>query len=593
MIKSNELRRTYIDFFVSKGHKEIASASLIPDNDPSVLFTTAGMHPLVPYLMGQTHPLGCRLVNCQKCLRTGDIDEVGDANHLTFFEMMGNWSLNDYFKTESIAMSHEFLTQVLHIPQEKISVSVFGGDKDAPLDEESRKAWQSLGYPDSRIYFYGKKENWWGPVGETGPCGPDTEIFYDTGKEVCCSDCGPSCNCGKYVEIWNNVFMEYEKQPDGSYQKMAIHNVDTGLGLDRVLAIMNGVGTVYDTEQFIPVIRKIEELTGKRYQGADAETTHAFRVVCDHMRAATFILGDDKGVSPSNVDQGYVLRRFIRRVMRYLRQLGTSDTVTVDIAAVIVDQYKDVYPELQNNRDFIMEQLHKEESTFNKTLAQGLRVAVKHLSNMESGSVLDGETAFRFYDTFGFPLEFTEELAKEKGLTVDLEGFDQKYAEHQEKSRQGAAQKFKGGLADHSEQTTRLHTATHLLNGALRKVLGDGVYQKGSNITTERLRFDFSFDRKMTDEEIAEVQRIVNESIQSDVPVVCEEMSLEDARASGAIGAFGDKYGERVKVYSVEGYSKEFCGGPHVEHTGELNKFTIQKESASSAGVRRIKAVLD
>ena len=592
-MKANELRRMYIDFFVKNNHKEIFSASLIPENDPSVLFTTAGMHPLVPYLLGTKHPAGNRLVDFQKCLRTGDIDEVGDASHLTFFEMMGNWSLNDYFKRESITMSHTFLTDVLGIPQDKISVSVFGGDEEVPRDFETYNIWQSLGYPAERIHYYTRKENWWGPAGETGPCGPDTEIFYDTGKTACGPECGPSCSCGKYVEIWNNVFMEYNKNHDGTYEKMPIHNVDTGLGLERVLAIINGKTSVYETELFTPIIKTIEEETGVNYYDGSSEVVFAFRVIADHMRAATFILGDDKAVTPSNVDQGYVLRRIIRRTMRYLKKLGKCDGVMEKISRVIIDNYCDVYPELSRNKDFVLTQLRKEEETFNRTLDQGMKVASKIMSEMNSGDIIDGPTAFRLYDTFGFPLEFTQELASEKGIFVDSHSFELCFQEHQAKSRAGAEKKFKGGLADASAETARLHTATHLLNGALRKVLGETVSQKGSNITAERLRFDFSFDRKMTLEEIEEVTRIVNEAITKDIPVICEEMSVEDAKQAGAIGVFGEKYGENVKVYTIEGYSKEICGGPHANSTGELKCFKIQKESSSSAGVRRIKAVID
>ena len=591
-MKSRELRRLYIDFFIKHDHKEIFSASLIPENDPSVLFTTAGMHPLVPYLLGEKHPSGNRLTDFQKCLRTGDIDEVGDASHLTFFEMMGNWSLNDYFKKESIEMSHEFLTKVLNIPQEKLSVTVFSGDEYAPRDMMTHDIWRGLGYPEDHIYFYPRKENWWGPAGETGPCGPDTEIFYDTGKPKCGPNCGPACNCGKYVEIWNNVFMEYNKTTDGDYVKLPIHNVDTGLGLERVLAIINGEKSVYDTELFQPIIEKISEITGVSYSNADEETLFAFRVIADHMRAATFVLGDDKAVTPSNVDQGYVLRRILRRTMRFLRKLNASAGSMVEIAKVIVDNYCDIYEELGRNSEFIYSQLNKEETTFGKTLENGMKVASKALEKLSEGETVDGETVFHLYDTFGFPLELTQELAAEKHLLVDVDGFNKKFEEHQEKSRMGAEKKFKGGLADTTAETSRLHTATHLLNGALRKVLGPEVFQKGSNITSERLRFDFSFDRKMTDEEIAEVTRIVNEAIEKDIPVVCEEMTVEEAKAAGAIGVFGDKYGERVKVYTIGEYSKEICGGPHAEHTGELKSFKILKESSSSAGVRRIKAVI-
>ena len=589
-----ELRKLYIDYFKTHDHKEIYSSSLIPDNDPSVLFTTAGMHPLVPYLLGEEHPLGKRLVDFQKCVRTGDIDEVGDSCHLTFFEMLGNWSLNDYFKKESLTMSHKFLTEVLNIPQEKISVSVFAGDDLVPRDELTYSIWKDLGYPDERIFFYSKKENWWGPVGNSGPCGPDSEIFYDTGKESCNENCGPSCNCGKYIEIWNNVFMEYNKKLDGTYEKMNIHNVDTGLGFERVLAIINNQETVYDTELFKPIINRLSELSNISYDTANQEEVFAYRVIADHIRTATFILGDDKAVTPSNVDQGYILRRIIRRIMRYLRKLGINETgIMNELAKVVVDNYFEIYPELKRNEEFIYNQLSKEETTFNRTIDKGMKVAEKEMSKLQKGSIIDGETVFHLYDTYGFPLEFTLELAKEKGFEIDEEGFKTKFKEHQEKSRIGAEKKFKGGLADSSVDTAKLHTATHLLNGALRKVLGGSVYQKGSNITSERLRFDFTFDRKMTNEELEEVTQIVNEAIKKDIPVICEEMDIEEAKNSDAIGVFGDRYGEKVKVYTIGEYSKEICGGPHANSTGELKNFKIVKEESSSAGVRRIKAVID
>lgn len=592
-MKASELRKLYIDYFVKHGHNEIYSSSLIPENDPSVLFTTAGMHPLVPYLLGEEHPLGKRLVDYQKCLRTGDIDEVGDDTHLTFFEMLGNWSLNDYFKEESIELSHKFLTEVLNIPQENIAVTVFEGDKDIPRDLTTFNKWRSLGYPEDRIFFYSRKENWWGPAGETGPCGPDSEIFFDIGKNPCGPSCGPSCNCGKYVEIWNNVFMEYNKTKYGKYEKMPIHNVDTGLGLERVLAIMNRKNSIYDTELFAPIISKIEEFTNTNYKGANKDTVFAFKVIADHMRSAVFILGDDKGIVPSNVDQGYVLRRIIRRTMRYLKKLGKDKGVMMEIAKVIVDKYSSVYEELKRNEDFIYKELEREEKIFSKTIDYGLKIATKTISEMSSGSVLDGRIAFKLYDTFGFPLEFTQELANEYGVEVDVEEFNNCYREHQEKSRLGAEKKFKGGLADSTVETARLHTATHLLNGALRKVLGDEVVQKGSNITEERLRFDFTLDRKMTAEELKKVSDIVNEAIALDIPITCQEMTLEEARTTGAIGIFGDKYGEKVRVYTIGDYSKEICGGPHAQSTGELKNFKIIKEQSSSAKVRRIKAIID
>ena len=589
-MNAKELRKKYIDFFKRHNHVEISTSSLIPENDPSVLFTTAGMHPLVPYLLGEKHPEGTRLTDVQKCLRTGDIDEVGDTSHLTFFEMLGNWSLGDYFKKESITMSYEFLTKELGIPAEKISVTCFEGDDKIPKDVETAQIWNELGIDKDRIYFYGRGENWWGPAGQTGPCGPDTEIFYDTGKEPCSPECGPSCNCGKYLEIWNNVFMAYNKDKDGNYTELEQKNVDTGLGLERVLSIMNGNTSVYDTELFEGIIGKIEEVSGKSY---GENTARDFRIIADHLRAATFVLGDDKAVTPSNVDQGYVLRRLIRRTSRELRKLGVETSKMKDISEVIIDQYQDVYPELGRNREFILSELEKEEQTFNKTLDRGLKAAEKIFDIIGDDPVLSGGLAFKLYDTFGFPIELTQELAAERGKSVDVEGFNNKYREHQEKSRQGAAQKFKGGLADQSEETTKLHTTTHLLNAALRKVLGDTVYQKGSNINPERLRFDFSFDRKLTPEELQEVTRLVNEAIDSELPVICEEMTVEEAKKQGAIGVFDEKYGDKVKVYSIGDFSKEICGGPHVSNTSELGKFRILKEQSSSAGVRRIKAKLE
>ena len=589
-MNAKELRKKYIDFFKRHNHVEISTSSLIPENDPSVLFTTAGMHPLVPYLLGEKHPEGTRLTDVQKCLRTGDIDEVGDTSHLTFFEMLGNWSLGDYFKKESITMSYEFLTKELGIPAEKISVTCFEGDDKIPKDVETAQIWNELGIDKDRIYFYGRGENWWGPAGQTGPCGPDTEIFYDTGKELCSPECGPSCNCGKYLEIWNNVFMAYNKDKDGNYTELEQKNVDTGLGLERVLSIMNGNTSVYDTELFEGIIGKIEEISGKNY---DENTARDFRIIADHLRAATFVLGDDKAVTPSNVDQGYVLRRLIRRTSRELRKLGVETSKMKDISEVIIDQYQDVYPELGRNREFILSELEKEEQTFNKTLDRGLKAAEKIFDLIGDDPVLSGGLAFKLYDTFGFPIELTQELAAERGKSVDIEGFNNKYREHQEKSRQGAAQKFKGGLADQSEETTKLHTTTHLLNAALRKVLGDTVYQKGSNINPERLRFDFSFDRKLTQEELQEVTRLVNEAIDSELPVICEEMTVEEAKKQGAIGVFDEKYGDKVKVYSIGDFSKEICGGPHVSNTSELGRFRILKEQSSSAGVRRIKAKLE
>jgi len=593
-LKANELREKFLSFFKEKGHAVIPSASVIPENDPTVLFTTAGMHPLVPYLLGAKHPEGKRLTNVQKCIRTGDIEAVGDASHCTFFEMLGNWSLGDYFKKEAIAWSWEFLTSEkwLNIPKDRIYVTVFAGDEDAPCDMESYNYWRSHGLDESHIFFMPKENNWWGPAGITGPCGPDTEMFYDTGKEKCSPDCNPACNCGKYVEIWNDVFMEYNKTADGKYEPLSQKNVDTGMGLDRTIAVLQGVDSVYDTDLYYSIMNKIRQLADKEY-GENEEVTRAYRIVADHIRTSVFILGDQKGVTPSNVDQGYVLRRLIRRAIRFGLQIGIPEGSMPEIAQAVIDQYKSVYPELAENEAFVKNELALEEQRFQRTINQGLKEFSKLIKRIDKDArVIDGHSAFRLYDTFGFPLEFTQELAAENGYTVDVEGFQESYRRHQEISHAGAAQRFKGGLADHSEETTKLHTATHLLQAALRTVLGEEVFQKGSNITAERLRFDFSFPRKLTKEELAEVERLVNEYIEQDLEVVCEEMPLEKAKASGAIGLFDSKYGNMVKVYSIGDVSKELCGGPHVKRTGELGRFKIKKEESSSAGVRRIKAVL-
>ncbi|MBC8532095.1 alanine--tRNA ligase [Gehongia tenuis] len=591
---AKELREKFIQFFQEKGHAVIKSASLIPENDPTVLFTTAGMHPLVPYLMGEKHPMGTRLTDAQKCLRTGDIDEVGDDAHLTFFEMLGNWSLGDYFKKEAIANSYEFLTSPkwLGLDPDRLAFSVFAGDEHAPRDMESYELWRSMGVPEEKIFFLPRENNWWGPAGITGPCGPDTEMFIDTGKEKCCPECSPACDCGKYLEIWNDVFMEYNKTAEGDYEPLEQKNVDTGMGLERTICILQGKSSVYDTDLFLPLLEKIEALSGKRY-GETEEITRAMRIVADHIRSAVFLLGDDRAVTPSNVDQGYVLRRLIRRAIRFGMQLGMAEGFTPEVAEVVVSQYQDAYDELTRHRDFIMDELKKEEGRFQRTLRQGLREFEKVVGRLKDGKEIDGISAFHLYDTFGFPIEMTVELAKEKGLTVDVEGFEEAFKEHQKKSQAGAEQRFKGGLADQTEETARLHTATHLLHAALRHYLGDEVAQKGSNITAERLRFDFSFGRKVTKEELGQVEAWVNEAIAADVPVTMEEMDLEAAKASGAIGLFESKYGEKVKVYTIGGYSKEICGGPHAAHTGELKHFKIKKEESSSAGVRRIKAVLN
>ena len=590
---AKELRSLYLDFFRSKGHAVIASASLIPENDPTVLFTTAGMHPLVPYLMGEKHPEGTRLADVQKCVRTGDIDEVGDSSHCTFFEMLGNWSLGDYFKKESIAFSWEFLTDEkwLGIPKDKLFFTCFEGDADCPRDTVAHDRWVEMGVDPSHIVYLPKKHNWWGPAGMTGPCGPDTEIFYDTGKPSCGPDCKAGCDCGKYLEIWNNVFMEYNKVGEGKFEPLAQKNVDTGMGLDRTVATLQGVKSVYDTDAFVGIIARIEALSGKKYGESD-EVTRAFRIIADHIRCATFLLGDQRGVTPSNVDQGYILRRLIRRAIRFAMQLGIPDGSLCRIAEAVIDQYGEFYNELVTGRAKIIDELNKEEARFSAALKKGMKEFDRLVPTLTSDTI-DGTNAFHLYDTFGFPIEFTQELAAERGLSVDIEGFNAAFKAHQELSHAGAEQRFKGGLADQTEETAQLHTATHLLQAGLRKVLNDtNVAQKGSNITAERLRFDFSFPRKVTPEELREVEAFVNEAIAADVEVICEEMTVDEAKQSGAIGLFENKYGERVKVYTVPGYSKEICGGPHAKRTGDLGRFKIKKEEASSAGVRRIKAIL-
>ena len=591
-ITSQFLREKYLKFFSDRGHAVIPSASLIPENDPSVLFTTAGMHPLIPYLLGQKHPKGNRLCDVQKCVRTGDIEEVGDDSHLTFFEMLGNWSLGDYFNHQSIKWSYEFLTgkDYLGLDVNRISVTVFAGDDDAPRDEDSARVWEECGIPKERIFYLPKKNNWW-IAGTTGPCGPDTEIFLDTGKPKCSEHCDPSCDCGKYLEIWNNVFMQYNRQADGTYLPLKQKNVDTGMGLERTVCVLNGLKSVYDIDLFQDALAKIQQLSGKTY-GNDAKTIRAMRIIADHVRTATFLLGDPVGVVPSNVDQGYVLRRLIRRAVRMANSLEMPKGSIAEVAKVYVEVYKDVYTELQQNSQKIVDELNKEEDKFSKTLVAGEKEFFKVISHIQ-GNVVPGGTAFKLYDTFGFPVEMTVELASENGYTVDVEGFKQKFAEHQAKSHAGSEQRFKGGMAEGGGmETTHLHTATHLLQAALRKVLGDEVKQKGSNITPERLRFDFSFGRPMTAEEIAKTQDLVNDAIQRNLPITCEEMPIEEARKTGAIGLFGDRYGEVVKVYTMGDFSKEICGGPHANSTGELGHFVITKEQSSSSGVRRIKAEL-
>ncbi len=683
-MKASELRRRYIDFFVEKhGHKEISGASLLPENDPTVLFTTAGMHPLVPYLVGESHPMGTRLVNVQKCLRTDDVDEVGDATHLTFFEMLGNWSLGDYFKEKAIKMSYEFLTDKacgLGLDPERLCVSCFAGDDDAPRDEESARVWKELGFvladeakngQGQRIFFYDKKENWWGPAGQTGPCGPDTEMFYFTGEDLGKMwDTEPSDDDTPWVEIWNDVFMEYFKEDDGSYSPLEQKNVDTGMGFERVMAILNGAETHYETDLFADVMGRIRDLA---VGTDDAEMDKmSERIIADHLRAATFILGDEHGVTPSNCDQGYVLRKLVRRAIRHGRKLGIDGDFTVQLARLFIGIYGDDYPELVKREKRIVGALETEEKKFGKTLAKGEaeiakdiervqealqilleeskvariemalnavsqvvsdkevlacfnknlrpvlgklrgefkgKAAQKDLGDTEMKEVrakaekmletcwrLRGDRAFYYFESYGFPLEMTVEIFGERGIEVDEEGFCKAFEAHQEKSRAGSEQKFAGGLADHGEATKRLHTAAHLMLEALRQILGDHVKQRGSNINGERLRFDFSHPEKVKKEDLAKVEELVNEMIEADLEIEWQEMTVEDAKKLKATGIFVDKYendlGGKVKVYLMGDFSKEICGGPHAERTGELGKFKIVKEQSSSAGVRRVKAVL-
>ena len=590
MYSAKEIRSKYLKFFNEKGHAIIDSASVIPENDPTVLFTTAGMHPLVPYLLGEPHPEGTRLTDVQKCIRTGDIDEVGDDTHCTFFEMLGNWSLGDYFKKEAITWSFEFLTskEWLGLNKDDLYFTVFAGNGNAPKDEEAFNYWVEAGVEPSHIFFT-EKHNWWGPAGKTGPCGPDTEMFIDTGKPKCCPECDPSCDCGKYVEIWNDVFMQYEKTAEGTFIPLKKKNVDTGMGLERILVALNG-GSVFDTDLYTNAMNKIAELSGKDIKN-NAEYKRAARIVADHTRTAMVIIGDRRGVTPSNVDQGYVLRRLIRRAIRYAMKLEMPENSLSVLADILINEYKDVYSEFEQNRNKILDELALEEKRFSRTLKQG----EKEFEKLASKGVkkIDGETAFHLYDTYGYPLELTVEMAREKGIEVDEEGFKACFEKHQQLSKAGSSQRFECGLADHSEETTKLHTATHLLQAALRKVLGPQVSQKGSNITPERLRFDFSFERKMTPEEIAEVEKLVNEWINAKYDVVCEEMTVSEAKEQGAIGLFESKYGDRVKVYTMGPVSKEICGGPHAKNTGDLVNFKIKKEESSSAGVRRIKATIN
>ena len=582
-MKAIEIRNKYLNFFKKHGHNVVPSAPLIPENDPSVLFTTAGMQPLVPYLLGEKHPEGTRITDYQKCVRTNDIEEVGDNRHLTYFEMLGNWSLGDYFKEESIQMSYDFLTKELQIPAEKLSVTCFAGDEDCPRDEVSAECWKKAGIPEERIYFYGKDDNWW-IAGEEGPCGPDTEMFYDTGKPACSANCQPSCDCGKYVEIWNNVFMEYFKDKNG-YTKLKQKNVDTGLGLERMAMLLQGKETPFDTELFAPIMQKLEELQ-------KVDSIQSRRIVAEHLRSSMMIVAD--GGRPSNIDRGYVLRRLIRRMIRHINKLQIDLEEIETLIEINVDNLKEMYPELEKNRNTIVETILEEKNKFVKTLAHGEREFNKEMQKAKNSNktIIDGQAVFKLYDTYGFPPEVTNELAQENGFEINLKEFEELFKKHQEKSRAGSEQKFKGGLADQTEETIAYHTATHLLNAALKQIIGKDAHQRGSNITAERMRFDFNCDHKLTDEEKKAVEELVNKWIQDAIPVTKQEMSKEEAIKSGAECMFIEKYPDIVTVYSIGDVSKELCGGPHVNNTSELGRFKIKKEESSSSGIRRIKAIL-
>ncbi|PIZ70779.1 MAG: alanine--tRNA ligase [Candidatus Portnoybacteria bacterium CG_4_10_14_0_2_um_filter_39_11] len=602
---SQELRKKFLDFFVQKGHKMISSAPLVPENDPTVLFTTAGMHPLVPYLLGQPHALGQRLCSSQKCIRTGDIDDVGDNTHLTFFEMLGNWSLGDYFKREAIEWSFDFLTKELGIPLERLAFSVFKGEPENNIscDEEAADIWQKLGVLVKRIAYLGREDNWWGPAGQTGPCGPDTEMFYWTGEDPAPQKFNPFDK--HWVEVWNNVFMEYNKKIKNQKSKikktnkdskikidyefipLKQKNVDTGMGLERTLAVLNGKSNVYETDLFTPIINEIKNQISKIKninQNSKIDEIKAQRIIADHIKAATFILSE--GVAPANTERGYVARRLIRRAIRYGKILGIEQEFMPKIAQAVIQIYQDVYSEVKNNQQFIFNELEKEEIKFRKTLERGL----KELDKLDK---VDAEKAFFIYQTYGFPLEMIQEELAKKALAVDAVGFQAQVKKHQELSRSASAGKFKSGLTDHSQATVKLHTAAHLLHQALRQVLGDKVHQAGSNITSERLRFDFSYSQKLTDAEMAQIEKIVNEQIQMDLPVKCETMPYQQAIDSAALAFFKDRYPEKVNVYSIGKFSREVCAGPHIKHLDELGKFKILKQESVGASLRRIKAILE
>lgn len=597
---ANDLRSIYIEFFKSKNHAEISGQSLIPENDPSVLFTTAGMHPLVPYLLGEKHPAGTRLTDYQKCIRTGDIDEVGDPSHLTCFEMLGNWSLGDYFKKESIAFSYEFLTSPkwLGLDPRKISVTVFAGDENAPRDEEAATFWKENGMPEDKIAYLPASDNWWA-AGPTGPCGPDTEIFYWVGEGLPPAGSNKGTDSANWMEIWNNVFMQYNRVDEKTLVPLPKQNVDTGMGLERTNCILQGKTSVYLTEVFQPIIKTIEGLSGYTY-GTDDEKDKSVRIIADHSRSSVFILGDQKGVTPDRVGAGYVLRRLIRRAVRHGMKLGIEKDFMAEIAATVIENFKNAYPELEENKEKVFRELTAEEAKFRTTLKKGEAEFQKLLPNLMKNpkKIISGKVAYNLYETYGYPLELTQELGAENGFTVDVEGFKEAERKHQEASKTAEAGSAKGGLAEQSDITTKYHTATHLLQQALVNVLGNQVAQKGSNINNERMRFDFTFERPMTKEEIAQVEAIVNEKINEDLPVTMQVMPLDAAKASGARALFTNKYGEDVKVYTIgkdaekDWFSKEVCGGPHVQHTAQIGKFKIEKEQSSSAGVRRIRATI-
>ncbi len=584
-MKAIEIRRKYLNFFKNHGHSIIPSAPLIPENDSSVLFTTAGMQPLVPYLLGEPHPQGKRLTDYQKCVRTNDIDEVGDNRHLTYFEMLGNWSLGDYFKEESIQMSYDFLTKELEIPAEKISVTCFAGDEDCARDEVTAECWKKAGIPEERIYYFGKDDNWW-IAGETGPCGPDTEMFYDTGKPKCSPECNPSCGCGKYVEIWNNVFMEFYKDEEGKYTKLKQRNVDTGLGIERMTMILEGKETPFETELFSHIMDKLVELQ-------KVDNIASRRIVAEHLRSSMMIIAD--GGRPSNIDRGYILRRLIRRMIRHMNKLQISLDELSTLIDLNVENLKEMYPELEDKKEIIKNVIIEEKDKFVKTLTKGEKEFEKEIEEIkkQGKETVDGKIVFKLYDTYGFPPEVTEELAKENGMKIDKEEFSKLFKEHQEKSRAGSEQKFKGGLASTGEMETKYHTATHLLNAALKQILGPHVHQKGSNITADRMRFDFSHPSKMTDEEKQKTEDLVNQWIKEAIPVEHMEMKKDEAIKMGAEAMFIEKYGDIVSVYKIGDVSLELCGGPHVHNTSELGHFKIKKEESSSSGVRRIKAILE